>query len=311
MKHIISRFACLRSPGPATHAGAFVVGALALMPQQQAAHAASPAEVGVWINHTGKGAVEIAPCGTSLCGRIVWLKEPLNAEGVPKFDRHNPDASKRTRPICGLPVIGNLKRTSDGWDEGWVYNPEEGTQADVAIVALAKNTLTVTGYKGIKLFSQTMTWTRAPADLQKCGEPSGQTKASPPAGVPKAGVGNAEKPPAAKPAAAAPAPPPSKKDAAKATAPKSTAPKAASAPKASAPGDKAKAADKGAAKSKQAAQPAAGQPKQKAAAVPAAKAKQAQQPAAKSKEKAAAAAAKPAPAKKKTADEADATSTAE
>lgn len=139
--------------------------------------AAQVPEVGVWINHEGKGAVEIKPCGAALCGNIVWLRDPINAEGQPLFDRRNPDAGRRNRPICGLPVIGNVRRTSEGWDEGWIYNPEEGAQYDVALRA-SGDRLSVTGYKGIKLFSKTFTWTRAPADLQRC-EGVRQTKAKP------------------------------------------------------------------------------------------------------------------------------------
>ena len=30
---------------------------------------------GVWIDHTGRGAVEITNCGGALCGRVVWLKD--------------------------------------------------------------------------------------------------------------------------------------------------------------------------------------------------------------------------------------------
>ena len=62
--------------------------------------AAPPIEMGVWINHTGKGAVEIRPCGTSgasanrLCGFIVWLKEPNKRNGEPLTDGHNPDAGQ-------------------------------------------------------------------------------------------------------------------------------------------------------------------------------------------------------------------------
>ena len=168
---------------------AFALGAALVLPElrdaQAAGQAAGPAEVGVWINHEGKGAVEIKPCGAALCGNIVWLKNPVNDQGQPLFDRRNPDETKRTRPICGLAVIGNVKRTSEGWDEGWIYNPEEGAQFDVALQA-SGDRLTVTGYKGIKLFSKTLIWTRAPADLQRCdGAAPQQTKAKPVVAPPK------------------------------------------------------------------------------------------------------------------------------
>jgi len=132
-----------------------------------------PLELGVWINHSGKGAVEIRPCGTEgasakrLCGFIVWLKEPNSRNGQPLTDGYNPDPSKRGRTICGLPVLGSLQRVSGGWDNGWVYDPEQGAQFDAAIVA-GRERLTLTGYKGIKFFSKSFTWRRAPADLPRC-----------------------------------------------------------------------------------------------------------------------------------------------
>ncbi len=138
--------------------------------------AGPPLEAGVWINHSGKGAVEIRPCGDTgaaakrLCGFIVWLKEPNDRKGRPLTDGYNPDASKRGRTICGLPVLGSLQRVSSGWDNGWVYDPEQGAQFDAAIIA-GREHLVLTGYKGVKFFSKTFTWRRAPADLPRCDQP--------------------------------------------------------------------------------------------------------------------------------------------
>lgn len=181
---IFTRFVRSRRGNLATQA-AIAFGAALGLPDVQEAQAAGLPEAGVWINNEGKGAIEIKPCGAALCGNIVWLRKPINDQGQPLSDRLNPDETKRNRPICGLPVIGNVKRTSEGWDEGWIYNPEEGAQYDVALQA-AGDRLTVTGYKGIKLFSKTFTWTRAPADLQRCdGAGPQQTKAKPVIAPPK------------------------------------------------------------------------------------------------------------------------------
>jgi uncharacterized protein (DUF2147 family) len=159
-----------------------------------AASAAPPLETGVWINHTGKGAVEIRPCGQTgasakaLCGFIVWLKEPNKKNGEPLTDGYNPDPVKRKRTICGLPVLGSLQRVSEGWDNGWVYDPEQGAQFDAAIVA-GKTQLLLTGYKGVKFFSKQFTWRRAPADLPRCDQAK-QAHAAPQEGiVKKAAVG--------------------------------------------------------------------------------------------------------------------------
>ena len=146
--------------------------------------ATPPLESGIWINHTGRGAVEIRPCAASgaaansLCGFIVWLKDPNNRRGEPLTDGYNPDPAKRRRPICGLPVLGSLQRVGGGWDNGWVYDPEQGSQFDAAIALAARDRLTLTGYKGIKFFSKSFTWRRAPADLKRCDQPN-EARATP------------------------------------------------------------------------------------------------------------------------------------
>jgi hypothetical protein len=106
-----------------------------------------------------------------LCGFIVWLKEPNNKYGQPLTDRYNPVASKQRRTICGLPVLGSLQRVSGGWDNGWVYDPEQGSQFDAAIQLSSRDRLTLTGYKGVKFFSKSFQWKRAPAGLQRCDQP--------------------------------------------------------------------------------------------------------------------------------------------
>ncbi|MFM7085337.1 MAG: DUF2147 domain-containing protein [Hyphomicrobium sp.] len=128
-----------------------------------------PKETGIWFDNSGKGAVEIAPCGSSLCGKIVWLKEPFNAEGKPLVDRFNPNPQRRTSTICGLQVLGGLQFMPEGtWDIGWIYDPKTGKAYDAALSLTAPDQLKVTGYKGVKLFAKSFTWTRAPSDLPRC-----------------------------------------------------------------------------------------------------------------------------------------------
>lgn len=125
---------------------AIAVGAwLAVMTGANAFAAESP--LGVWIDDTGRGAVEIAPCGDKLCGKLVWLKDSKNAGA------------------CGTPILGDVPKNGDG---GWIYSPEEKAKYDVELTADGSDKLTVLGYVGTKLFSQEMTWTRAPSDLQRC-----------------------------------------------------------------------------------------------------------------------------------------------
>lgn len=133
-----------------------------------AAPPVDPKEAGIWFDDTGKGAVQLFTCGTKLCGRIVWLKEPLNAEGKPLHDKLNPDPAMQARPICGLQIIGGLSRQPDGtWDEGWVYDPKVGKSYDAAIEHNGRDII-LTGYQGVRFLSKSFTWTKAPPTLPPC-----------------------------------------------------------------------------------------------------------------------------------------------
>jgi uncharacterized protein (DUF2147 family) len=140
-------------------------------PRGPAAAQAPAPELGVWYNHSGKGAVEIYRCQqdqTRLCGRIVWLKTQTYDNGEPLRDRRNSNASLRNRTICGIPVLGNLaEKAGGGWNNGWVYDPEKGSTFGAAIHANASGSaLKLTGSKGI--FWKTFMWKRAPNDLPRC-----------------------------------------------------------------------------------------------------------------------------------------------
>lgn len=128
-----------------------------------------PDEVGVWIDDSGNGAVEIALCGTRLCGRIVWLKNPKNAKGQPLHDIYNPNPKKRGTPICGLRVVWDLQRQADrSWDVGQVYDPKTGSTYNVEVRLMGRDQLQVTGYLGMKMFGKSFLWRRAPPELSLC-----------------------------------------------------------------------------------------------------------------------------------------------
>lgn len=120
---------------------------------------------GVWINDTGRGAIEIKPCGEALCGNVVWVKDQADSKG------------------CGKQILGDVAPAGSGvWDNGWIYSPERGRKFNVELKPLANGKLRVTGYAGVKFLSQTMIWTRAPENLQRCGagDPQIEAKAVPP-----------------------------------------------------------------------------------------------------------------------------------
>jgi len=171
--------------------------------------AAAPNPLGTWIDHTGRGAVEITDCNGALCGRIVWLKAADNAQA------------------CDMQIIGNVKPSGAKWDGGWIYDPERKAKYDVEVSLLGDQKLKILGYAGFKLFSETMIWTRAPADLERCTttvsvKPEApKPEAAKPAAQPP--VQQAEprpaNPPAAPPAVEAKPPPPAADREAKADRP--------------------------------------------------------------------------------------------
>lgn len=86
--------------------------------------AAAPQGItGRWLTPGNNAMVEIAPCGTSLCGRIAKIldpKAPKNAK-----DKNNPDPAKRTRPIEGMNILTGFTAAKADW-RGQIYDPRSG-----------------------------------------------------------------------------------------------------------------------------------------------------------------------------------------
>lgn len=105
---------------------------------------------GIWYDHDGRGAVEIADCttGKGLCGYVVHVKEKKHA------DR------------CGMQILGNV--TENGG--GWIYSPSRGRKYTVSLKRLSDSKLRVVGNASSRFFSKTFTWKKAPGDVELCGK---------------------------------------------------------------------------------------------------------------------------------------------
>lgn len=123
------------------------------------AWAASP--VGGWWTEGRNGQVTIEGCGDRLCGKLAALKEPLNAEGQPKRDRHNPDPALRDRPLIGLPLLQGFVPEADEankWSSGTIYDPESGKTYKCTLTLRDDGSLEVRGYIGLPLLGRSQTW---------------------------------------------------------------------------------------------------------------------------------------------------------
>lgn len=117
--------------------------------------------LGVWESGSGKARIKIDKSGDVYFGRIVWLKEPNDETGKPKLDKNNPDESLRAKRLLGYRMLQNFKYVGDKlWEDGTIYDPENGSTYSCTIELKNKNTLDVRGFIGVSLFGRTDVWKR-------------------------------------------------------------------------------------------------------------------------------------------------------
>lgn len=133
---------------------AALTGAL-LLPAVKTVNAASPVD-GLWLTENKRSVIRVAPCEQGLCGHIHWI-----IEGGMQSDAKNPDASKRDRPMCGLPILWGFKQDSEtAWEDGKIYKADDGDVYDANLALQNDGTLKVRGYMGISLLGKSQIWTR-------------------------------------------------------------------------------------------------------------------------------------------------------
>lgn len=122
------------------------------------AFAADP--LGTWYTEDHDSQVRISKCGSGVCGALVWLKTPNDANGRPRTDHENADASKRNRPLLGVEIVLGMKPsgTADEWD-GKVYNAKDGKTYTGSFILTGPNTAQLKGC--VMVFCKSQTWTRA------------------------------------------------------------------------------------------------------------------------------------------------------
>lgn len=118
--------------------------------------------VGLWLNGTKKGHVQIYKQGGTYFGKLVWLGQPNDPDtGKPRTDGKNADVSKRKRPLMNMILMYNFKYNGDNvWGDGKIYNPEDGKEYNCKMTLQDSNTLLVRGYVGISLLGKNQIWTR-------------------------------------------------------------------------------------------------------------------------------------------------------
>jgi len=138
---------------------------LAISSNLSAQTAVSPELItGTWLTASGKAKVKISKEGNVYNGKIVWLRDPLNAEGKPKTDKNNPNDALKLMPLMGLNMLKNFVFDEDQWVNGTIYDPENGKTYSCK-VKYRDGKLDVRGYIGISLLGRTETWFKV-ADIK-------------------------------------------------------------------------------------------------------------------------------------------------
>jgi len=115
---------------------------------------ASDAE-GVWETASG-GYVEVYEDGGTYKGTIVGSKS-----GEARYDKNNPDESKRDRRLLGVTVLDGLQYAGDGeFEGGTIYDPNNGKTYKAKATQTGRDTLEARGYIGISLIGKSQTWKR-------------------------------------------------------------------------------------------------------------------------------------------------------
>src|SRR3978361_797589 len=146
---------------------------------------------GDWRVADGVANIRVAECNGDMWGVVAWEKTPGGR------DLNNPDASKRSRPTLGMPILIDMKKKPgvDQW-EGQVYNAKDGQSYSSTIKPTGSDQLEIQGCV-LGFLCGGETWTRgappipsSPANSMAKGAPKTtgalpKTAAPAPAAAPK------------------------------------------------------------------------------------------------------------------------------
>jgi uncharacterized protein (DUF2147 family) len=116
--------------------------------------------LGIWLTAKGKGEMQIYKEGNKYFGKIIWLAEPNDANGLPKKDKNNPDPNLQGKPLAGAVLLRNFVYDDGEWNSGRIYDPQNGKDYKCYLKLKDAKTLNVRGYIGISLLGRTEVWTK-------------------------------------------------------------------------------------------------------------------------------------------------------
>jgi uncharacterized protein (DUF2147 family) len=114
---------------------------------------------GVWLTQAGDARVQVIRCGNGICGRIVWLRDPIDSKtGQPQVDDKNPNPALAQRPIIGLSIFIGMQPSGPNKWSGRIYNADDGQTYTAHVTVQSDSALEVQGCVGV--FCGGETWSR-------------------------------------------------------------------------------------------------------------------------------------------------------
>ena len=116
--------------------------------------------LGRWVNPSGEAHVEIFKKSDRYFGKIVWLKNPRDEQGVAKTDVKNPEPGLKSKPILGLEMLKDFVFADGKWTDGKIYDPKSGKTYSCNITQKGINEISIRGYMGISIIGRSESWKR-------------------------------------------------------------------------------------------------------------------------------------------------------
>jgi uncharacterized protein (DUF2147 family) len=117
--------------------------------------------IGEWYNAEKDAVITLFEEGSTVSGKITWMKFPNDENGNPKSDPLNPDESLQNRARLGMVMMNSFEHIEGNvWDNGQLYDPKKGKTYSGKITLTDKNTLDLRGYIGFSFIGRSSTWTR-------------------------------------------------------------------------------------------------------------------------------------------------------
>lgn len=122
----------------------------------------------IWYNQEKTSKIEIYKSSNGLFyGKIVWLKEPNDANGKPRTDFKNSNPAMQHVPLLHYIILKGFKKDNSDpklYTDGTVYNPKEGKTycGKITFEGSGPNTLRLRGsICGFSLLGKSQVWTLA------------------------------------------------------------------------------------------------------------------------------------------------------